>query len=1079
MRPQLKLFLLGAPRVELDGEHLEVRPRKALALLIYLAVTANRHTRDALATLLWPNSDQRRGHRALSNRLSELNLTLGGDWIEADRESVGLRAGCWLDLTEFQHCLEEDTDDSQRLITAVNLYRDDFLTGFTLRDCPAFDEWQFFQGESVRQTLASALEKLVGLLSNQAEYDAAIPHARRWLALDPLHEPAYRQLMQLYTQMGQQAAALRQYEICRQTLNDELGISPSEETTGLYKAIRSGKAEISPSISSPRHNLPAQTTPFIGQERELMDLRGLLDDPATRLVTILAPGGMGKTRLALEAAKNHLESGQDRVCFVELAPLTAGEDIVSAIADATAHPFQQDDRSPEQQLIEYLREKQMLLALDNFEHLLERVDLVNKVLQAAPQVTVLVTSRERLQLSGETVYALDGMEFPNWEMASLKDEVEDLLEYNAIKLFMQCAQRVRPDFVLEADDLTYVARICRLVQGMPLGILLSAAWVDLLSPQEIANEISQSIDFLETELRDVPDRQRSIRAVFEHSWRRLDEAERSVFMKLSVFRGGFTRVAAQSVAQASLRSLSALLNKSLLQREPNGRYTIHELLRQYAGAELEASEQVEETWATHSSYFLDFLAGREADLKGPRQKAAVDEIEADFENIRNAWTWSVERTQAEQVGQAIESLGLIYEWFGRFQEGEQIFARAVDRLAGIEAGQRRHILVNILIWQARFGEVLGMNKQARRLLRQSLALLETPTLATQDIRLVRASILVELGRVANSVGNHQEAERLYEEGLVLYRSTNDRWGEARALLALSTVNRERLEANDPKHFQQQAEISEQLVLKSLATFRKLGDRANTATGLQILGLVYLTLGQATAAQMALQECIAICNDLGSVNNKTLIAATGYLGAAKEHLGLYQQMRDQGHSALALARELGFSHGIFLGLYLMGCAAMAEKRYQEAQQLLQENVALCRRERPANLAFSLICLGFATYYGQNSTIEVRQQLVEVLQIVLETRLVRATPNGLLLAALLLADQGNVEQAVELKALAWSFPFIANSRWCEDLVGQHITAAATALPTDVVAAAQARGQARDLWATMEELLATFIEDEPAGG
>ena len=228
-------------------------------------------------------------------------------------------------------------------------------------DCPDFDEWQFFQSESLRQGLASTLEKLAVILSDQADYETAISYTRRRLALDPWHEPTHQQLMQLYVQVGQQAAALRQFDLCRQTLEDELGISPSETTIALCDAIRKGEVEIGPSIllSPPRHNLPTQTTPFIGQERELIDLRRLLNDPATQLVTILAPGGMGKPRLALEAARNHLEAGQDRVCFVELAPLTTGEEIVPVIADAAGFPFQQDERSPEQQLLDYLREKQM------------------------------------------------------------------------------------------------------------------------------------------------------------------------------------------------------------------------------------------------------------------------------------------------------------------------------------------------------------------------------------------------------------------------------------------------------------------------------------------------------------------------------------------------------------------------------------------------------------------------------------------------------------------------------------------------------------------------------------------------
>jgi DNA-binding SARP family transcriptional activator len=238
---QLELHLLGPPRVELEGLPLEIKRRKALALLIYLAVNGDRQRRDSLATMLWPESSQQSARKALRRDLSELNLALGGNWLNTDRESVGLRAGFGLDVAQFQQYLVDETVDLQTLIAAADLYQDDFLTGFTLPDCPEFDEWQFFQGESLRQALASVLERLAVILSDQADYETAIPYARRWLALDPLHEPAQRQLMQLYAQAGQQAAALRQYDLCRQTLEDELGISPTPETTVLYEQIRDRK----------------------------------------------------------------------------------------------------------------------------------------------------------------------------------------------------------------------------------------------------------------------------------------------------------------------------------------------------------------------------------------------------------------------------------------------------------------------------------------------------------------------------------------------------------------------------------------------------------------------------------------------------------------------------------------------------------------------------------------------------------------------------------------------------------------------------------------------------------------------
>ena len=275
---KLSLFLLGPPRVELvEGIPVEIKRRKALALLIYLAVSDDRQLRDSLATLLWPQSSQQSARKELRRNLSVLNQALGGNWLDIDRESVGLRAGFWLDVVQFQQHLADETIDPPTLIAAVDLYRGDFLTGFTLPDCPEFDEWQFFQSESLRQTLASALERLVGILSDQTDHEAAISYARRWLALDPLHEPVHRQLMLLYAQAAQQAAALRQYDLCRQTLEDELGISPTPETTALYERIRArkvGPAELA-TTSGPEKETPLQA--MAGELRQAAELSQALE----------------------------------------------------------------------------------------------------------------------------------------------------------------------------------------------------------------------------------------------------------------------------------------------------------------------------------------------------------------------------------------------------------------------------------------------------------------------------------------------------------------------------------------------------------------------------------------------------------------------------------------------------------------------------------------------------------------------------------------------------------------------------------------------------------------------------------
>ena len=374
------MYLLGPPRVELNGEPVQISRRKVMALLAYLAVTGTPHSRDALATLLWPERSQSRARAYLRRALSELNRTLGEGVLTIDRENAGLSpdADLWLDVHGFRarlaSCQAHDhletelcPDCGTPLEEAVALYCDDFMAGFTLRDSPAFDEWQFFQAEALRGELAGALERLADWHRAQGEHERAIPYARRWLELDPLAEAAHRRLMALYTDSGQRNAALRQYAECERLLQEELGVPPEEETTALYETLRVPETL---RVSAPRHNLPTQPTPFIGREAELAKIAQLLGDPACRLLTLVGPGGSGKTRLALEAASRlDANACKHGIFFVSLAPLSSVDAIVPTVADVLGFQFF-GGGTPQQQLLDFLRQRNLLLIMDNYEHLL-------------------------------------------------------------------------------------------------------------------------------------------------------------------------------------------------------------------------------------------------------------------------------------------------------------------------------------------------------------------------------------------------------------------------------------------------------------------------------------------------------------------------------------------------------------------------------------------------------------------------------------------------------------------------------------------------------------------------------------
>jgi predicted ATPase len=494
--------------------------------------------------------------------------------------------------------------------------------------------------------------------------------------------------MQLYAHNGQTTLALRQYEVCVRVLEEELGVSPAPETVALVEAIRSRTlvaqpAQIMPearagssseAVRRPHNNLPYQTTPFVGRTTEMVALRALLNAPNERLVTLVAPGGMGKSRLAQEAALAELENFADGVYFVPLAPLNHTHEMAGAIASAISYPMQADQRSPQEQLLDFLRRKEMLLVLDNFEHLLDGAEFVTEMLQAAGAVKLLVTSRERIRLSSETVLSLGGLELPSGQAS------ESIEGSDAVKLFVQQARRVAPTFTLTETNGAAVVEVCRLTFGMPLGIVLAAAWVSLLTVEEIAAEIAQSLDFLEADLRDLPERQRSLTSVFEHTWQRLQTDERDAFMRLATFRNGFNRQGAEIVAGVSTKRLLSLVDKALIQPSAPGRYEVHELLRQFGLQMLERAGILEAAYTAHSRYFLHFIQVLEEDLKGRRQLAALAEIEVELDNIRAAWSWALANVDYTSIDSALEALYLFFALRGRNYEGCQLLWHAYTSL---------------------------------------------------------------------------------------------------------------------------------------------------------------------------------------------------------------------------------------------------------------------------------------------------------------------------------------------------------------------------------------------------------------
>jgi predicted ATPase/class 3 adenylate cyclase len=426
------------------------------------------------------------------------------------------------------------------------------------------------------------------------------------------------------------------------------------------------------SLDATRNNLPVQLTEFVGREVELEDAKRAIS--RTRLLTITAPGGAGKTRLAIQVAADLAADFPDGVFFVDLSPISSPADIPQTVAESMgiALSSDQDLRS---QLLSHLANERLLLVLDNFEHLTEGTAIVTEILRAAPHVKVIVSSRTKLNVSGETVLTVSGLD-ARW------DTQEEALRTSGVRLFVDAATRVDARFSLSSDDLDPLARVLELVEGIPLGILLAAAWVDVLRLDEIASEIEKSLDFLETDMGDTPGRHRSVRAVFDYSWSLLSEEERRNFAALSVFRGGFTREAAEEVAGASLRNLTSLVGKSLVVADrDSGRYSVHELLRQYAEEELRKDPvRCDETIVAHNTFFAEQVGRFEELLMLGDGKPALDLVESDLDNIRSAWRQTLARGEARTARPIALGLWFLYEIRGWPKAGVELFAEAREAI---------------------------------------------------------------------------------------------------------------------------------------------------------------------------------------------------------------------------------------------------------------------------------------------------------------------------------------------------------------------------------------------------------------
>jgi len=1387
---QLQLLFFGAPRAERDGQPLQIRRRKGMALLAYLALTGRTHSREALATLLWPELDHSRGLSNLRRELSRLKKDLGVDIFLADRSQLGLdfEKEWRVDVERFRallatvdehaHFPAEACDDCLvALNEATALYADDLLAGFTLPDAPAFDEWHFFENESLRQALGDALQKLIEWYREQKAYREAVKFARRWLALDPLHEPAHRLLMAVYARDGQQAAALRQYEECVRLLEEELAVEPEAATEELYEAIRSrqfpperpeqllveieasapataeryvieeklpagGQGEIfrardtltgepviikrlrpgmrtdqervarfaregealrrlnhpnivrmlatfeqegqhsivmeyvpggtlrellddegplspeqgvaialeladalsrahhlgiihrdlkpenvllaadgtprltdfgvagmadvderltqtgtllgSPAYMSPEalrgerltaqsdiwsfgvllfellsgrrpfagekitevvvnilqqpapdpaalrpelppalaelikrmlakepaarvasmrqvgsvleairagradslaidwmgaagvweagsgearpepaselpvstpHNLPQPVTRFVGRDEERARIRQLLaEDPTCRLVTLIGPGGIGKSRLAVEVGRAMLSHYPDGVYFVPLAGVSSAEYIVPAVARALEFNFS-GATTPRAQLLNYLRPRKCLLIMDNFEHLLDGATLLADFLRFAPDLDILATSRARLMLGEEWGYELGGLSYPDPAAPALAGA--DWERFSAMRLFVQQARRAQASFAVADEDLPSIAAVCRLLEGMPLALELAAPWVRAISVAELVSEIERSFDFLSASTVPVPveERHHSLRAIFIQTWSTLADDEKRVLKRLSVFKGGFSREAAAAIVNATLPDLARLLDRALLRRGSNGRYSLHELIRQFAAERLEAvAEEAETARARHSDYYLSFLAERTPPIKGGRQQAVLAEIASEIDNVRAAWAHGVARRQIVSIFRAAECYWLYSEFRGDLSGGEELFGRSLEALSdpAPTSVEEKRLLAFLQAGRGSLAARRGWLGEGIEQMKAGIAQLRE---VEHPDRQKEAFALAWLAFGLVMQGHNDEATRAAQSSLDLFPVTNDYWLKAGCLRLLGAAALHRGELDRAEAYLQEcletcAEIDERRIQtyarmnlgridmlrgehhragqwfhEARQLSRQLNDRVGYADLLNDQGLLALGQGNFDEATAHFEESLTVAEEIGSSRTG---ATKTYLGIVALQQGEIEKATKLLRDGLAAARAVGHPAEVAQALHQLGVVAGLQGKTNQAEQYLQEALAIWQKagNEPRLAA---VWRSLAEITGNSA--EARNAYRKALQLARQHGLAPVALDVFAGVAPLLLSSGQAQQAARLLALAARHPAAsqmtrsAARRQLADLAGGH--------------------------------------------
>jgi predicted ATPase/DNA-binding SARP family transcriptional activator len=926
--PTLHVHLLGRFYVVV-GYHAipqaawRLRTAAALVKLLALAPDYRLH-REQLMDALWPDAgtDAAAGNLRYSLHTARRVLQQSGQgalFFKRDGETLALGPPelVSVDAVAFERAVADAWTgaDPSIMLHAINLYVGDLLP-----DDP-YEDWAALPRAALRDKYLALLARLVDVYEQRGEVQLAIDMSQRLIQAEPTLEHAHVRLMRLYALAGQPHLALTQYARLRGVLERELGTEPETATQELVAAIQDGR--LSAKVTSPSaathaepdraeasisyEGVPAPLNALIGREHEVAAVCRLLQ--TSRLVTLTGVGGIGKTRLAVAVAAAFAGRLRDGAVVVSLAAVQDPELLVSAIGQAI-NVGDHGDASLVDLVTSYLRDKQMLMVLDNFEHLLEFGPLLARMLERCRGLTLLVTSRSRLQLSGEQEYPVPPLQHPDPTTPALPATIA---EYPAVELFVRRAREVRPSFEITTDNAAAVAETCRRLDGVPLAIELAAARSKILSPQEIVLRIDAPLSLLTGGPRDAPERQRTMRNTIMWSYELLDPDEQRLFHRLSVFAGGCTLAAADAVAgpdgasiAPTFELLASLVDKNLVNQQASStgesRISLYEPIREFGIECLDALDELDLVRERHADYFALLAEPTVARLEGPDPGSWLDRLEMELDNFRAALQWSIGSRRADLALRLAGSLWEFWSIRGHLSEGRRWLDAALELAGGTDSVARAEALRGageLAVRQGDFNEARRLDEQALASFRRfghdlgiartlnSLGLL---SMGRDDVAEARA-YFEECMRVSERVGDanfagrlrhnlagnmilegdYDEARRLLEINLLQYRGSSNRRVLAHALCNLGII------AHDQGDYEQSRIWKEE----SLELFRKQGDRLRQAILIYGLGQWAFAVGDHELAQRRFEESIILSRELGNRPEiATGLRLTGELALAR-------------------------------------------------------------------------------------------------------------------------------------------------------------------------------------------------------